>query len=136
MAQPLNLVIEAFPYFFSVCKIADPRLIDWRDPFVFVGKTDAELSLVCREASVPEGSRPVSAGWRMFRVAGQLDFSLAGILSRISGVLADEQIPIFAVSTYDTDYVLVKNSRFARALKALESAGCRVKHVAAATPRE
>ena len=66
---------------------------------------------------------PVDRGYRMMRVAGTLDMSLTGILARISKVLADEEIPIFAVSTYNTDYILVKSHTFKNAVQALSRAG-------------
>ena len=62
-------------------------------------------------------------GWRAFRIEGTLDFSLIGILSKISSLLAEQQIGIFAVSTYDTDYVLTKSVSFAKAMDVLEKAG-------------
>ena len=66
-------------------------------------------------------------GWRAFRVAGTLDFSLVGILSNISGALAENSIGIFAVSTYDTDYILTKEKNFAHALKVLEERSYEIK---------
>ena len=65
-------------------------------------------------------------GWKAFRIQGVLDFSLIGILSRISAILAENKIGIFAVSTYNTDYILVKKEKYQRALEALETAGYRV----------
>ena len=110
------LKIETFPYFFAIAKIRNPASINWKSPFVFVGKTDDELSLVALESEVPSDAYPV-------RVAGTLDMSLTGILARISKVLADEEIPIFAVSTYNTDYILVKSHTFKNAVQALSRAG-------------
>lgn len=121
------LRIEAIPGFFAVSRVQDASDINWEAPYTFAGKTDSEFSLVCREAEVPEAAHPVSRGWRLFRVAGSLDFSLTGILARISGVLAAKSIPIFAVSTYGTDYVLVKNRFFTAALRVLEEAGFAVR---------
>lgn len=66
-------------------------------------------------------------GWKAFRIQGVLDFSLIGILSRISAILAENKIGIFAVSTYNTDYILVKKENYQRALKALETQGYRIK---------
>ena len=62
-------------------------------------------------------------GWKAFRTQGELDFALIGILSKISGILAENQIGIFVVSTYNTDYILVKEENFVRALDVLEAAG-------------
>lgn len=107
----------------TVCKVTDISDIDVAADFYFIGKTDEELSLVCRTEDTPPETLEREDGWRGFRIQGVLDFSLMGILSKISGVLADNKIGIFAVSTYNTDYILVKEENFDRALEALASAG-------------
>ena len=66
-------------------------------------------------------------GWRCFRITGQLDFSLIGILARISKLLASNEIGIFAISTYNTDYILTKEKNFEKALKVLKDAGYDIK---------
>ncbi|MBO6147203.1 MAG: ACT domain-containing protein [Lachnospiraceae bacterium] len=107
-----------------VCKVADISDIDVTADFYFIGKTDEELSLVCRTEDTPRETIEREDGWRGFRIQGVLDFSLIGILSKISGILAENNIGIFAVSTYNTDYILVKEESFDRALEALASEGC------------
>ena len=107
----------------SVCKVADLAEINLASDFYFIGKTDEELSLVCRTQDAPEKALLRDDGWRGFRIQGVLDFSLIGILSGISGILADNKIGIFAVSTYNTDYILVKEENYERALSVLASAG-------------
>ena len=111
---------------FSVCKVRDISVIDFTDEFCFIGKTDEELSLVCSMERVPVNTVERDDGWKAFRIQGVLDFSLIGILSHISAILAENKIGIFAVSTYNTDYILVKKENYQRALKALETAGYRV----------
>ena len=118
--------LKKLPYSFSVCKLRDAEGIDIRAEFVFVGKTDEELSLVCRTETVPENTTDRDDGWKGFRIEGVLDFSLIGILSKIAGVLAENRIGIFAVSTYNTDYIFVKEENFERAMAALEKAGYEV----------
>ncbi len=108
---------------FSVCKIASYDGIDLATPFVFTGSTDKEKSLVSPSGLVPAVTHAREDGWRAFRIEGTLDFSLVGILARISSVLAAEGIGIFAISTFDTDYVLVKAENLDRALAALGNAG-------------
>lgn len=108
---------------FTVCQVRDAGVIDWSVPFTFASRTDGELSLTCPTEAVPRETISREDGWRAFRIEGTLDFSLVGILARIASVLAEAGISIFALSTYDTDYVLVKAERFARALKALEESG-------------
>lgn len=107
----------------SVCKISDISMADLSSDIYFIGKTDEEISLVCSSGSVPAETLEREDGWRAFRIAGTLDFSLVGILSKISGILADNKIGIFAVSTYNTDYILVKEENFERALALLADAG-------------
>lgn len=108
---------------FSVCKVASCEGIDLDAPFVFTGSTDGEKSLVCPTSRVPGATLAREDGWLAFRIEGQLDFSLVGILARISSILAAEKIGIFAISTFDTDYILVKAENLDRALAALASAG-------------
>lgn len=112
---------------FSVCKVRDISVIDFTDEFCFIGKTDEELSLVCSMERVPMDTVERDNGWKAFRIQGVLDFSLIGILSRISAILAENKIGIFAVSTYNTDYILVKKENYQRALKALETQGYMIK---------
>ncbi len=111
----------------SVCKVPDISCIDLAADLYFVGRTDEELSLVCKTEDVPSEATERDDGWRAFRVSGVLDFSLIGILSRITGVLADNKIGIFAVSTYNTDYILVKEENYERALSVLADAGYSVR---------
>lgn len=108
---------------FSVCKLNTPAGIDLSREFCFVGKTDGELSLVCETRFVPAETIAREDGWKAFRIVGELDFSLIGILAKISAVLAENGIGIFAISTYNTDYVLVKRENFEKAMAALADAG-------------
>ncbi len=115
--------LKKLPYDFSICKVTDISHIDLSADFCFVGKTDEELSLVCREEDAPKEAARRDDGWRAFRVEGELDFSLIGILSAISTALAEARIGLFAISTYNTDYILVKREHFERAMDALRKAG-------------
>lgn len=108
----------------SVCRLADISAFDMGRDFFFLGRTDEELSLVCRTEDVPEITSAREDGWRAFRIEGVLDFSLVGILSRLSSILAEAGIGIFAVSTYNTDYILVKRENAARASAVLAAQGC------------
>ena len=87
-----------------------------------VTRTADELSVVCGDAAVPAGAQAQRA-WRALKVHGPLDFSLTGVLAALSAPLAHASIPIFALSTYDTDYVLVRDEDLDRACKALTQAG-------------
>lgn len=118
-----DIVLEPLDTRFSVCKVTDYSGIDLMQPFCFTGTTDEENSLVCPEAQVPDNTTERDDGWRGFRIIGQLDFSLIGILARISKILASNGIGIFAISTYNTDYVLTKEENFEKALKVLKESG-------------
>ena len=107
----------------TVCKTASTADLDLNDPFYFIGRTDEEISLVCKTGDTPARTTARDDGWRGFRVQGVLDFSMVGVLSRLTGILAQNGIGIFAVSTYNTDYILVKAESFDRALDALAAEG-------------
>ena len=107
----------------TVCKLKSTAAIDMNKDFYFIGKTDEEISLVCRTEDTPEETLERDDGWRAFRIQGTLDFSLIGILSKISSILAENKIGIFAVSTYNTDYILTKEENFDNAIKVLSDAG-------------
>ncbi|MBQ4511962.1 MAG: ACT domain-containing protein [Anaerolineaceae bacterium] len=114
--------LKKLEYDLTVCQLANEADIDLRKPFYFIGKTDEELSLVCRTEDTPQNTTNREDGWKGFRIEGTLDFSLIGILSKISGILAENGIGIFAVSTFNTDYILVKQENFEKALTVLRNA--------------
>ena len=118
--------LKKLPYNLTVCKPQSISDIDLSSDFFFIGMTDEELSLVCRTEDVPEKTVERDDGWRGFRIEGVLDFSLVGILSKLSTILAENGIGIFAVSTYNTDYILVKAENFERAMAVLAAAGYEV----------
>ena len=117
------MVLEKIAYNLTVCKVRELSDINMTAGFFFFGKTDEELSLVCKTEDTPAETVERDDGWKGFRIQGTLDFSLIGILSELSGILADHKIGIFAVSTYNTDYILVKEENYDRALKILGSEG-------------
>lgn len=115
--------LKRIDYNFSICKVTDYSLIRLDSEYIFIGKTDEEKSLVCITTDVPPNVTERDDGWRAFRIQGELDFSLIGILSKISGILAENKIGIFVVSTFNTDYVLTKKENYEKALDALSNAG-------------
>lgn len=115
--------LKTLPFDFTVCKLSKIDKINLNSEFCFIGKTDEEISLVCKTEDTPVDTIERDDGWRGFRIEGVLDFSLIGILSKLSAVLAESKIGIFAVSTYNTDYIFVKSENFGRALKVLLDAG-------------
>ena len=127
--QEIRIILETLPPRFSVCRVKDYSGVDLTKSFCFTGTTDAENSLVCPESLVPENTTERDDGWKGFRIIGQLDFSLIGILARISKILAESGIGIFAISTYNTDYILTKEENFEKAMKVLKKAGYEVREL-------
>ena len=118
--------IEILKQKFAVCKIKDSREINFEDDFLFVGKTDEELSVVCVEEKVYKSAYAVDKGWKALRIKEVLDFSLVGILYKISKILAENNIGIFAVSTYNKDYILVKEENINKASEKLDENGYKI----------
>ncbi|MFI3257849.1 MAG: ACT domain-containing protein [Spirochaetales bacterium] len=104
---------------FCICKLHDMANILPADEIFFLSKTDEEISLVCKKEFVPAHVLKIDSGWRCFRIQGEIDFALTGILSKILNILAEQNIGIFAVSTYNTDYILTKKENFDIAVDAL-----------------
>ena len=111
---------------FTVCQVKDYSLVNLDSEYSFIEKTDEEKSLVCITSEVPENTIQRDDGWKAFRIQGVLDFSLIGILAKIATVLADNGISIFAVSTYNTDYVLIKKENYQKALNILQTTGYKI----------
>ena len=111
---------------FSVCQVEDYSLVNFESQYCFIGKTDEEKSLVCATGEAPANAVRCDDGWKAFRIQGILDFSLVGILSKIAVILANHEISIFAVFTYNTDYVLIKSENYQRGLEILEAAGYKI----------
>lgn len=118
--------IKKITHDFSVCKVKDITEINLQDEFCFLGKTDEEISLVCITEHVPSNTIERDDGWKAFRIQGVLDFSLIGILAKLSNLLADHEIGIFAISTYNTDYILTKAELYSKALTVLQQAGYQI----------
>ncbi len=126
-----KLVMRLFKDTYAVCRLThNDNIPVWADidGFCSVTRTSDELSVVCMEKSVPDEIQ-CEKSWRILKVEGPLDFSLIGILSSISTVLAEKCISIFAISTYDTDYILVKEKDIEKAVDALMNAGYEVRSV-------
>ena len=113
--------IKKIDHNFSVCQVEDYSLVNLNSEYSFIGKTDEEKSLVCITDEVPANVIQRDDGWKAFRIQGVLDFSLIGILAKIAAALADNGISIFAVSTYNTDYVLMKKENYQKALDILQT---------------
>lgn len=111
---------------FTVCKVIDYSQVNLNSEYCFIGKTDEEKSLVCLTEEVPANTTDRQDGWKVFRIEEVLDFSLVGVLSKITTLLAEENIGVFAISTFNTDYILVKKEYEMDALNKLERAGYKI----------
>ena len=118
--------IKKIPYDFSICKVTDYSKVNIAAKYCFTGKTDEENSLVCLTEDVPANTLERDDGWMAFRIQGVLDFSLVGILSEITGILAEDKIGIFAISTFNTDYILTKKENYQKALDILDAEGYKI----------
>jgi uncharacterized protein len=120
-----NLTLSVLPDTFSICRLdSKARVPDWAGAhsFVSITRTADELSIVCLEQAVPVGVN-ANRGWRCLKVEGPLDLALTGILTSLAAPLAKARIGIFAISTFDTDYLLVKEQALTEAIAVLENAG-------------
>lgn len=121
----MKLSLSVLPLSLSICRLqADAAFPSWIQglPFWSITRTAGEMSLVLPDEAVPTGWKSES-GWRALKVDGPLDFSLTGVLSSIATPLAAAGISLFSLSTFDTDYILVKNSQLQPALRTLEDNG-------------
>ena len=118
-----KIMLEELREEFSVCRVTDYSGIGPDAEYCFTGKTDEEHSLVCQTKDVPDNCTERDDGWTAFRITGVLDLSLIGILRGIADCLAENQIGIFCISTYNTDYILVKKENRRKAVDALTAAG-------------
>ena len=111
---------------FSVCKVTDFSEVDPSKKFNFISATDEENSLICLTENVPDNFTERIDGWRALKIQGVLDFSLIGILSKILGLLTEAKIGIAAVSTYNTDYIFVKETDLGKAVETLAEANHKI----------
>ena len=119
----MRLTLE--PGRFAICRLPeDSPLADWMwsGGLASVTRRAGERSVVCDEAAVPDSVK-AHAGWRALTVAGPLDFSLTGVLASLAAPLADAGVPIFVLSTFDTDVLLVQDRELAKAVETLAAAG-------------
>ncbi len=122
-----NLTLSLLADTFTICRLGpDVDIPSWAlaGDFYSITRTVEELSLVCLQKIVPEGTR-CEKGFRSIKVEGPLDFALVGVLASLTEALAQEEISILAISTFDTDYLLVKEAQVDRAVQKLSQAGHR-----------
>ena len=117
----MQLTLSVLPNLYAISRLpADAALPDWaqRGEFTSLTRTADELSVVCPQKNVPPDVK-CEGNWRCLKVAGPLDFALTGVLASLASALAEADISLFAVSTFDTDYLLVKADKLAQAITAL-----------------
>ena len=126
MSEGLELILMSERL--AVCRLDSTDESDLRaaSGLFSVTRTEDELSVICPEGDAPPTAREVSGGWRALKVLGPLDHSSVGVLASLAGPLADAGVALFPLATFDTDYVLVKQTDVERAAGALEAAGHRV----------
>ena len=123
--QSDHLTLSTVPGVFAVCRLDSASPVpNWAmsDGFHAIVRTAEKLSIVCAEQAVPAGVTS-ERGWRGLKVAGPLDFALTGVLASLTGPLAEAGVSIFAISTYDTDYLLIREEQLNTAIDALRRAG-------------
>ena len=121
-----KLILTVLKDTFAICKLPSHSPIpNWltftNSKFVSITKTEEELSIVCDQSIIPDQLKDSSIvkNWRTIKVEGPLDFSLTGILSAMLQQMTEQKISIFALSTYDTDYLLIQEDDLARAIEVL-----------------
>lgn len=130
--MPTSLTLHVLPGEFAVCRLpGDAAVPTWAHlsatgpgapPFVSVTRVGSELSVVLPAALAPADAH-AERGWRCLGIRGPLEFSLVGVVAGISGALAGAGLSLFVVSTFDTDYILVRAAKLNEAISALASAG-------------
>jgi hypothetical protein len=119
-----RLSISVLPDPLAVCRLSPTAAVpDWvSGGFASITRTADELSIVCREETVPDGTA-TERGWRAFKVEGPIPFEWTGIAASLLAPLAEAEISVFVISTFDTDYLLVKAETLERAAETLRTAG-------------
>jgi len=112
---------------FTVCKMPDISHVDFSREIVFLSKTSDEISLVCETEHVPSNITESEPGWKALKVSGVLGFGMVGVIAKISNLLAEAGISIFVISTYNTDYILLKAANFDRGTRVLSLNGYIIK---------
>ncbi|MCA9070410.1 MAG: ACT domain-containing protein [Planctomycetaceae bacterium] len=123
------LALELLSETFAICRLPPNSSVpDWaKGDFVSSTQTQNELSIVCSQESVPDDVQ-TERDWRCLRIVGKLDFSLVGVIASLTGILAEAGISVFVISTYDTDYFLVREKNLVETVEVLENAGYSVEN--------
>ncbi|CAN5389115.1 ACT domain-containing protein [soil metagenome] len=123
MKKEFNITLQTTNDLLAVCRLSPAKTLpEWLDfeqyKFISITQTSDELSIVYDQERVPSDVK-AEKNWRAIRIKGQLDFALVGILTRVITPLAENGISVYTISTYDTDYILVKDEQFINAIDLL-----------------
>lgn len=108
---------------FAICKLRDLESLDLNQEICFLAKTDEEISFICTVDHIPKTCLNYKKGWVAIRVQEKLDFDLVGVVAAIADILAEEQISVYSVSTYNTIYMLIRKENLKEASRMLELNG-------------
>lgn len=117
------IYLRKLEYDFTICKVKSEKELDLNNTFYFVGKTDEEISLVCKTENIPLHTIEREDGWKGFRIQGVLDVSVIGVLSQLTTILAQNKIGVFVISSFNTDYIFVKKESFEKASRVIRQEG-------------
>jgi uncharacterized protein len=119
-----RLDLAFLPDLYAICRLSrdEPVPLECNGPFLSITRTNEELSIVCNQSAAPAGAK-CEHDWRCLRVAGTLPFSTTGVLASLADPLAEAGIPVFAVSTFDTDYLLIREKDVEKSIEVLRRAG-------------
>jgi hypothetical protein len=120
----MSLILEVLSSNFAICRLdSDAFIPNWaHGEFVSITRTRDELTVVCRKDLVPHNI-PSDIGWRCLRLSGQFDLTEVGVIASLTKPLAEANISVFVIGTFDTDYLLVKDSSLSDAVTVLEKSG-------------
>ncbi|MBX7147165.1 MAG: ACT domain-containing protein [Alphaproteobacteria bacterium] len=120
----ISIKLQITPWHLAVCKLTENKIPTWAEasPFLNFTKTVSEFSLVCSAKDIPQNIQ-AEMDWRCLKIDGILDFSLIGVIAHLTQILASKQISVFVISTYDTDYILIKQEKFEEAIHLLKIEG-------------
>ena len=119
----MNIEIRKLDGEFSICKIDNVEQVDFSREFVFLSKTDDEISLVCESDYIPSYVISSETAWRGLKIFGKLNFDMIGVIAKITNILAKAEISVFVVSTYDTDYFFISDENFNAGVRTLADNG-------------
>ena len=121
------MILKLIGIDFSICKLKEMPDANLSENFTFLSKTDEEISLVCASHLAPQNALDIEEGFKALRIEGVLDFSMVGVIAKISNILADGNISVFVISTYNTDYIFLKAKDYEKSAALLENNGYQIR---------